>query len=152
MCKNLTGFGTVTFMMPEHAVQAFSELDRSTFQGRSLHLLPAKSDPVPNDDDASKPSNFKAMKESQSKLKANLPFNWNSLFMGHDTVANALADTMSITKESILDPFTKTSAAVRLALGESSLVSRTKEYLESHGVCLDIFGQPISKCFTYLIN
>lgn len=33
------------------------------------------------------------------------------------------------------------NAAVRLALGESQIVSDTKTYLEKHGVKLDIFNQ-----------
>lgn len=33
------------------------------------------------------------------------------------------------------------NAAVRLALGESQIVSDTKMYLENHGVKLDIFNQ-----------
>lgn len=36
------GFAFVTFMMPEHAVQAFNDLDGHVFQGRLLHILPAK--------------------------------------------------------------------------------------------------------------
>ena len=38
-----TGIGFVTFMMPEHAVKAFNELDGKIFQGRSLHILPSKA-------------------------------------------------------------------------------------------------------------
>ena len=37
------GIGFVTFLIPEHAVKAFSELDGHIFQGRLLHLLPAKA-------------------------------------------------------------------------------------------------------------
>lgn len=36
------GFGVVTFLLPEHAVKAFQELDGSIQSGRYLHLLPAK--------------------------------------------------------------------------------------------------------------
>lgn len=43
------GFAFITFMMPEHAVQAFNELDGHVFQGRLLHILPAK--PKRNADD-----------------------------------------------------------------------------------------------------
>lgn len=39
----MKGFGVITFMMPEHAVQAYSELDGSILQGRMLHLLPGKA-------------------------------------------------------------------------------------------------------------
>jgi multiple RNA-binding domain-containing protein 1 len=43
------GFGTVTFMMPEHAVKAYTELDGSIQDGRMLHLLPAKAKTSPED-------------------------------------------------------------------------------------------------------
>lgn len=43
LTRKLKGFGTVTFMMPEHAVKAYSELDGSIFNGRMLHLLPGKA-------------------------------------------------------------------------------------------------------------
>lgn len=36
------GFAFITFMMPEHAVQALNDLDGHVFQGRLLHILPAK--------------------------------------------------------------------------------------------------------------
>lgn len=37
------GFGTITFMMPEHAITAYNELDGQSFNGRMLHILPAKA-------------------------------------------------------------------------------------------------------------
>lgn len=39
------GFATITFLLPEHAVRAYTELDGKAFEGRMLHLLPAKSKP-----------------------------------------------------------------------------------------------------------
>ena len=47
--RKLKGFGTVTFMMPEHAVKAYSELDGSILNGRMLHILPGKAKPSPED-------------------------------------------------------------------------------------------------------
>ncbi len=41
--KRITGIGFVTFVMPEHAVKALNELDGIVFQGRLLHVLPARS-------------------------------------------------------------------------------------------------------------
>lgn len=38
-------------MMPEHAVKAYTELDGTAFCGRMLHLLPAKTEKVDDDDD-----------------------------------------------------------------------------------------------------
>lgn len=43
LTKKMKGFAIVTFMMPEHAIKAFSMLDGTTFMGRLLHLLPAKT-------------------------------------------------------------------------------------------------------------
>lgn len=39
----MKGFGTVTFLMPEHAVKAYAELDGSILHGRMVHLLPGKT-------------------------------------------------------------------------------------------------------------
>ena len=44
-----TGLAFVTFMMPEHAVKAFNELDGCVFQGRLLHVLPAKAKKMQED-------------------------------------------------------------------------------------------------------
>lgn len=41
--RKMKGFGTVTFLMPEHAVKAYTELDGSILHGRMVHLLPGKS-------------------------------------------------------------------------------------------------------------
>lgn len=37
------GFGIITFLMPEHALRAYTELDGSALDGRMLHLLPGKA-------------------------------------------------------------------------------------------------------------
>lgn len=49
------GFATVTFLMPEHAVKAFTELDGTAFCGRMLHLLPAKTEKLEYESDDGKP-------------------------------------------------------------------------------------------------
>ena len=54
------------FMMPEHAVNAFNSLDGSVFQGRMLHLLPAKAKKEAEEtDDLS----FKKKKEAEAKKR-----------------------------------------------------------------------------------
>ena len=40
--KRITGIGFVTFVMPEHAVVAFNEIDGKVFQGRLLHVITAR--------------------------------------------------------------------------------------------------------------
>lgn len=38
----MKGYGVITFLIPEHAVKAYAELDGTIFHGRMLHLLPGK--------------------------------------------------------------------------------------------------------------
>lgn len=138
------GFATVTFMMPEHAVKAFSDLDGTTFCGRMLHLLPAKTE-TPDDEDEEGLS-FKEKKAKQLKKLAKSSHNWNVLFLGTNAVADVVAANYNTTKEQLLnDSNTNTSAAVRLALGETQLVTETKKFLESNGVYLEAFNKPAKK-------
>ena len=89
--RKYKGFAFVTFMMPEHAVTAFSALDGSTFMGRLLHLLPAKPRDSEADSDPASSTDFKKQKEAKLKAGASNSFNWNTLFLG----VNAVADVMS---------------------------------------------------------
>ncbi|CAH1966721.1 unnamed protein product [Acanthoscelides obtectus] len=151
--KKLKGFGTVTFLMPEHAVKAYSELDGSVLHGRMLHLLPAKSKDTA-EDNIEDSSNFKTKKAAKQKAQAGSTHNWNSLFLGHDAVAEVVADAYGTTKEAVVGPDVHGSAAVRLALGETQIVTETRKYLEAHGVVLDAFANagPRSKTLILVKN
>ena len=64
-----------------------------------------------------------------------------------------MAERLNKTKRDILDgENSKSSTAVRLALGETELVSETRQFLESHGVKLDVFGQVFSCLHSVLQN
>lgn len=135
------GFGTVTYVMPEHAVRAFNELDGTIFHGRLLHLIPGKNKDDEVDPDAEGLS-FKQKKELKQKQLAGSSHNWNTLFMGVNAVANVLAKSYGTSKEHILDANAGgSSAAVRLALGETEIILQMKEFLEKNDVCLDVFEQ-----------
>ncbi|XP_012282363.1 probable RNA-binding protein 19 isoform X2 [Orussus abietinus] len=143
--RKLKAFGTVTFLMPEHAVKAYTELDGSIFHGRMLHILPgkAKSDDLAEQDGLS----YKDKKDLKDKATANSTHNWNTLFLGQNAVADAIAARYNTTKEKVLEDGGKkgTSVAVRLALGETQLVEDTRKFLEENGVHLDAFNQSASK-------
>lgn len=143
-----TGLGFVMFMLPEHAVKAYEALDGQVFQGRLLHILPARprqSRAVHSEEgNNSMPggtSSFKKKRESQQKSQAGSSHNWNTLFLGANAVVDAMAQRYSTQKSSILDSESSHSVAVRMALGETQLVSETREFLESHGVRLNVFEQ-----------
>ncbi|XP_032690910.1 probable RNA-binding protein 19 [Odontomachus brunneus] len=135
------GFGIVTFLMPEHAIKAYTELDGSVLDGRMLHLLPGMAKTSLEDIDLENLT-YKQKKELQIKATANSSHNWNTLFLEQNAVVNTIADTYNITKEKVLEDETKgMSAAVKLALGETQIIHDTKAFLEENGVCLDAFNQ-----------
>ena len=143
-----TGLGFVTFMLPEHAVKAYESLDGQVFQGRLLHVLPARPRQsraaAPAEDDESpggSGSSFKKKKESLQKSQAGSSHNWNTLFLGANAVVDAMAQRYSTRKSSILDAESGHSVAVRMALGETQLVTETREFLQAHGVKLNVFEQ-----------
>ncbi|XP_071445939.1 probable RNA-binding protein 19 [Hetaerina americana] len=137
------GYGTVTFMIPEHAVKAFSELDGKVFHGRMLHLLPGKA--KPEDDESLDGLTYKQKKEKKLKSQAKSSHNWNTLFLGHNAVADAIAKAYDTTKEKVLDSSGGNSVAVRLALGETELVNKTRDFLLENGVSLSAFEQAPKK-------
>ncbi|KAG5876064.1 hypothetical protein JTB14_004423 [Gonioctena quinquepunctata] len=140
--KKIKGFGTITFLMPEHAVKAYSELDGSILHGRMVHLLPGKTKDTTEEELLEESSNYKKKKSAKQKAQAGSTHNWNSLFLGHDAVAEVIADTYGTTKEAVIGPEGKGSAAVRLALGETQIIAQTRKYLEKEGVILDAFSDP----------
>ncbi|XP_034949464.1 probable RNA-binding protein 19 [Chelonus insularis] len=139
------GFGTITYMMPEHAMKAYSELDGKTLHGRMLHLLPGKAKSSITEAEQEGMS-FKEKKEFERKKMANSTHNWNTLFLGQNAVVDAIASNYNTTKEKVLEDGGKgTSVAVRIALGETQLVEETRKFLEDNGVKLDAFNKPTEK-------
>lgn len=148
LTRQIKGFGTVTFMMPEHAVKAFNALDGNDFHGRLLHLLPGKElDNAQEDvEDNDAGLSFKEKKALKLKQNAQKPIGWNTLFLGANAVADLLAKQFKTSKERILDTSEGgSSAAVRLALGETQIVVEMKKFLEEEGVRLSAFDEPTQK-------
>ncbi|KAJ1972817.1 Multiple RNA-binding domain-containing protein 1 [Dimargaris xerosporica] len=144
--KKPKGFAYVLYLLPEHAVAAFKALDAQSFQGRVLHILPARDKITPKDMDVlnkySAPgmTAVKQKKELERKSKSGSDFNWNSLYMSHDAILDSMAERLGISKGDILDP-SASNPAVRVALAETHVVNETKQFLEIHGLALDAFAQ-----------
>ncbi|KAM6422714.1 putative RNA-binding protein 19 isoform 1-T4 [Liasis olivaceus] len=142
LTKRPKGFAFVTYMFPEHAVKAFAEVDGQVYQGRMLHLLPStikKEEAQSSDSPGS--SSYKKQKASKDKANSLSSHNWNTLFMGTNAVADAVAQKYNATKSQVLDHEGKGSVAVRVALGETELVQNVRRFLLENGVCLDSFSQ-----------
>ncbi|XP_058014288.1 probable RNA-binding protein 19 isoform X3 [Ahaetulla prasina] len=142
LTKRPKGFAFVTYMFPEHAVKAFAEVDGQVFQGRMLHVLPStiKKEEVESSDAAGS-SSYKKQKASKDKANSLSSHNWNTLFMGTNAVADAVAHKYNATKSQVLDHEGKGSVAVRVALGETELVQNVRRFLLDNGVSLDSFSQ-----------
>lgn len=153
--KKPKGFAFVTFMFPEHAVMAFNELDKTDFQGRLLHLLPAhtKSDayngPPPADGDESElstksRSSFKKTKKDEIKNESNNPVKWNTLFIRPNAVADIMSKRFKVNKTDLLTQSNKKdNVAVRMALGETQIVNEVRQFLIENNVHLESFERGI---------
>ncbi|XP_044304866.1 probable RNA-binding protein 19 isoform X1 [Varanus komodoensis] len=142
LTKKPKGFAFVTYMFPEHAVKAFAEVDGQVFQGRMLHLLPSTvKKEEGNSSDLAEGSSYKKQKASKDKANSSSSHNWNTLFMGANAVADAIAQKYNTTKSQVLDHEGKGSVAVRVALGETELVQKVRQFLLDNGVSLDSFSQ-----------
>ncbi|KAK3600296.1 hypothetical protein CHS0354_027139 [Potamilus streckersoni] len=139
--KKLKGFAFVTFMIPEHAVKAYAELDGTVFQGRMMHILSGKAKKE-DDIEITERSSYKKKKEAKQKIIASSSHNWNSLFLGANAVADVMAEKYGASKSEILDVEKTKSLGVRLALGETQIVSETRDFLLENGVVLDSFSNP----------
>lgn len=126
------------FLLPEHAVNAYTSLDQSIFQGRILQVVPARDKPKSKEDNPTGPVSFKSKRAKNQQSNSSNDFNWNSLFMNSDTVAESMAKKLGVRKHEILNPESD-NMAVRLALAETNIINDTKEYLTEQGVSLIAF-------------
>lgn len=94
---------------------------------------------------------YKKKNEAKKKSQSSSDHNWNTLFLGVNAVADAMADKYNTTKRGILDAESSNSLAVRMALGETQVVADTRKFLTDHGVKLDVFGQ-VGKCGTRVLG
>ncbi|KAE8634175.1 hypothetical protein XENTR_v10002218 [Xenopus tropicalis] len=141
LTKKPKGFAFVTFLITEHAVKAYAEVDGQIFQGRMLHVLPsaAKKDEV--NESEGEASGYKKQKALKDKASSSSSHNWNTLFMGTSSVAEVIAQKYNTSKSQVLDDEGKGSLAVRVALGETQLVQDVRRFLIENGVSLDSFSQ-----------
>lgn len=137
-CK---GTAFVLFTKPAAAVQAFTELDGKQFQGRLLHILPGQNRLTIEKPQApgQKPNIGEKRKEERRKEAAKSRFNWNSLFLNQNAVLETTAKKFGVDKSELLDP-SQSSAAVTMALAESSALNTIKKYFILHGVNLQSFA------------
>jgi multiple RNA-binding domain-containing protein 1 len=142
------GYGYVTFVVPERAVTALAAADARPFQGRILHVIPARPEPKPPAEEeggggaGGGTSSFKRKREEERKAAAGSAHErenvWNSLFIRGDTTLAATAAALNVREGEVLDR-EGGNMAVRLALAETRLIADTKAFLLDNGVALPAF-------------
>ena len=107
------------------------------FSRKYLKLSKVEADPFFTEIGTS----FKSKRDAKKKSLSSQDHNWNTLFLGMNAVADVMAEKYNTTKGGILDGASSSSLAVRMALGETQVVTETRKFLVSQGVKLDVFGQ-----------
>lgn len=134
----------VLFASPDVALAAFHNADGKTFQGRILHVLPAKAKKAAGpaaelDEFALAKLPLKQQRLLRKKADAaTSSFSWNALFMTQDAVNSAMAERLGVSKSEMLDP-TSSDEAVRQAVRQTSIIEEIKDYFETNGVDLEAF-------------
>ncbi|CAA0401517.1 unnamed protein product [Arabidopsis thaliana] len=136
--RSCRGMAFVLYLIPESAKMAMDKLDKLPFQGRTLHILPAKPRAMSAkqvDNSSNLPKSFKKEREEQRKASEACGNTnaWNSFFMRPDTILENLVRSYGVTKSELLDRECE-DPAVRLALGETRVIMETKEALAKAGV------------------
>ncbi|XP_076939997.1 multiple RNA-binding domain-containing protein 1-like [Bidens hawaiensis] len=135
--KRSKGLAYILYALPESAARALEDLDNSIFQGRLLHIMPAKPKivPVKKDDFDQHSKTFKQQRKEKRK-KSEISGDtraWNSLLMRQDTVVENIAREFGRSKSESLDR-EASDVAVRIALAETQVIAKTKKALANAGV------------------
>jgi multiple RNA-binding domain-containing protein 1 len=131
------GFAYIKFKNTESAVVAFDKLDRSVFQGRLLHIIPAEKKPEPVVEIKAK-SSYKYQLLKELKQKAKNTNTWNTLFVNPDTVASVMAGKLHLTKGEFLDK-DHNDLAVRIAMAETKILEEIKQWMETNDINYEAF-------------
>eukprot|EP00559_Dactyliosolen_fragilissimus_P004746 CAMPEP_0184864338 /NCGR_PEP_ID=MMETSP0580-20130426/14552_1 /TAXON_ID=1118495 /ORGANISM="Dactyliosolen fragilissimus" /LENGTH=909 /DNA_ID=CAMNT_0027363069 /DNA_START=104 /DNA_END=2833 /DNA_ORIENTATION=- len=134
------GYAFVRFDNKNDAKIAMDALDGVDFQGRLIHVLPARKAPDTTDnlnlnkgDETYKSINLRRKKEEVEKSSNE----WSSNFIRSDAVIDNLSDRFGLSKGIVMDvkgDLSSGGAAVRLALGETHILDENKAFFEENGI------------------
>ncbi|TXG66342.1 hypothetical protein EZV62_007617 [Acer yangbiense] len=132
--KRSKGIAYILYTLPESTSRAIDGLDNSTFQGRLLHVMPARhKNSSQKQDQGSKTLKQRREEERKAAEASGDTKAWNSLFMRSDTVVENIARKHGVSKSDLLDREAD-DLAVRMALGETQVIADTKKALSNAGI------------------
>ncbi|GFZ43298.1 Multiple RNA-binding domain-containing protein 1 [Saitozyma sp. JCM 24511] len=157
------GTAFILFRDPQDALSAYNTLDKTTFQGRLLHVLPGRARPGQERTGAEKIIGGDVLgktKEGRAEVKGKIDakrteqsargVNWATMYMNSDAVAASVADRMGISKSELLAG-DDGNAAVKLALAETTVIAETKKYFEDAGIVLESLGPRVPRSQTVIL-
>ena len=136
--KRNKGYAFINFESKDDAKLSMDTMDGEDFQGRLIHILPSRpaADQMNNVDGSDltykERQDLARQKEAEKSSKG-----WSASFLRGDAVVDNLSDRLGISKGDILnvkDGISSGNAAVRLALGETHVISENIAFFEEHGV------------------
>ena len=140
--KRNKGFAFIQYASAVDALAAQKQLDKVDFQGRLLHILPAKPAPkqVTATDENLTWKQRQELARKEQEVKNGEKTGWSSSFVRGDAVVDNLAERLGLRKSDFLavkDKLSSGDAAVRLALGETQIIEENREYFRQNGVDMD---------------
>ena len=140
--KHQKGFAFISFESSDDAKKAQTELDGTDFQGRLLHILPAKREIAKHNQGGGdlEALTYKQKQEVARQQNASSTKGWSASFVRGDAVVDNLADRLGLRKGDILnvkDGLSSGDAAVRLALGETHIIEENREYFQNEGIDME---------------
>mmetsp|Transcript_14545 Transcript_14545/g.31614 ORF Transcript_14545/g.31614 Transcript_14545/m.31614 type:complete len:897 (+) Transcript_14545:87-2777(+) len=134
--KRNKGYAFITFEHKKDAKLAMDTMDGADFQGRLIHILPARPSTDQDVDESDltykEKQTLARKKEAEKSSKG-----WSASFLRGDAVVDNLSNRLGVSKGDILnvkDGISSGNAAVRLALGETHIISENIAFFEKHGV------------------
>lgn len=145
--KRNKGYAFVTFQQRRDANLAMKAMDGEDFQGRLIHILPARPSAV-NDPDTSNLTYKERQALARQKEAEKSSRGGSASFLRGDAVVDNVADRLGMSKGDVLNVkngISSGNAAVRLALGETHIISENIAFFEEHGVDVKALDSTMQK-------
>lgn len=149
------GYAYIAYATVESAVLSISEMDKTIFQGRILHISPALEkeekgpravvEPKQQNPQGNSMSEYKKQKKEKQIENFDNETNWNYLFMNQNAVIESISKKLNIPKSEIMSR-DNANLAVQVAAMETTVIQDTKDWLTSQGINLDLLKGKRSQC------
>ena len=136
--KRNKGYAFINFEHRDDAKLALDTMDGEDFQGRLIHILPSRPAVDQTNGVDESELTYKERQDLAKQTEAEKSSqSWSASFLRGDAVVDNMSDRLGMSKGDILnvkDGISSGNAAVRLALGETHIISENFSFFEDHGV------------------